>query len=444
MLQLDATGRNLRENPPLQSESERGNFTSPSEVIMHAIEILSGRNSLFGMFAVVLLLAACGGGGANNGSGSGGTPDSGVGLRLERIDAAFVLNAPLFLTSPPGDTARLFVVEKGGRIKVVDKSTSSLIGIFLDISSLVSTGSEQGLLGMAFDPQYATNGRFYVSYTDKTGIGNSVVARYLVSPNPNVAMSTADRIILTVTQPATNHNGGMIAFGPDNFLYLGFGDGGGAGDPDNRAQNRGDLLGKLLRIDVSQSTSPQPAYLIPPDNPYVGQSGVRTEIWSFGLRNPWRYSFDRQTGDLYIADVGQGNWEEVDVATSAGGTGKGANFGWKVMEGGHCYPPGSSCNTAGLTFPLIEYDHSVGCSIAGGYVYRGTALPALQGTYFYADYCQGFVRSFRLVNGVPSQLTDWTSAFAPGGNITSFGEDGVGDLYVMTTQQDRLYRIVQN
>jgi len=247
-----------------------------------------------------------------------------------------------------------------------------------------------------------------------------------------------------VTQPAANHNGAMIAFGPDNFMYLGFGDGGGAGDPDNRAQNKGDLLGKLLRIDVSQSTSPQPAYIIPPDNPFVGQSGVRAEIWSFGLRNPWRYSFDRQSEDLYIADVGQGNWEEVDVATSASGTGKGTNYGWKVMEGAHCYPPGSPCTTAGLTFPVIEYDHSVGCSITGGYVYRGTALPALQGTYFYADYCQGFVRSFRLVNGVPTQLTDWTSAFAPGGNITSFGEDGAGDLYVMTTQQDRLYRIVQN
>ncbi len=252
--------------------------------------------------------------------------ESGVGLHLERIDAALALNTPLFLTAPPGDSARLFVVEKGGRIKVVGKATNSLIGIFLDISSLVSNGSEQGLLGMAFDPQYAINRRFYVSYTDTSG--NSVIARYLVSAgDANVAVNTADRIILTVVQPFANHNGGMIAFGPDNFLYLGFGDGGSGGDPGNRAQNKGELLGKLLRIDVSQSTSPQPAYTIPTGNPFVGQLGVREEIWSFGLRNPWRYSFDRQSGDLYVADVGQDHWEEVDVATATGGAGKGTNYG---------------------------------------------------------------------------------------------------------------------
>ncbi|MEO8164241.1 MAG: PQQ-dependent sugar dehydrogenase, partial [Betaproteobacteria bacterium] len=237
--------------------------------------------------------------------------------------------------------------------------------------------------------------------------------------------------------------GGMIAFGPDGMLYIGFGDGGGGGDPDRRAQNPNDLLGKLLRIDVSQGTpAPQPAYGIPATNPFVGQSGSRAEIWSLGLRNPWRYSFDRQTADLYIADVGQGNWEEVDIAASASGMGRGVNFGWNVMEGNHCYPAGTACNGSALTAPTLEYDHETGaCSITGGYVYRGTAIPALRGTYFYADFCAGFVRSFRLVKGSPTELFDWTS-LRPGAGITSFGEDGAGELYLMTSD-GQLQRIVQ-
>lgn len=407
---------------------------------MHAIDLLPGRNLFFSVLVLGLLLAACGGGG--NG---GGTTPAGVALHLERIDAALSLSFPVFLTAPPGDTARLFVVEKGGRIKVVDKATRSLIGTgtFLNITSLVSTGSEQGLLGLAFDPNYAANRRFYVSYTDTSG--NSVIARYVADQNsPNVAVGTADRIILTLAQPFTNHNGGMIAFGPDNFLYIGFGDGGSGGDPDGRAQNPADLLGKLLRIDVSQGTAPQPAYTIPSDNPFAA-AVLGKEIWSLGLRNPWRYSFDRQTGDLYIADVGQGNWEEVDVSTStvAGDAGKGVNYGWNVMEGNHCYPPGTAiCSTGGMTLPRLEYDHRNGaCSITGGYAYRGAAIPALQGTYFYGDFCAGFVRSFRLVNGTATQFFDW-AALRPGGNITSFGEDAAGELYIMTSG-GRLYRIAQ-
>ena len=406
---------------------------------MRATDLLPGRSVFFSALAIALVVAACGGGGGDAGPAN----PTGISLRLERIDAALSLSFPIFLTAPPGDTARLFVVEKGGRIKVVDKATKSLIGTFLDISSLVSNGSEQGLLGMAFDPQYATNGRFYVSYTDKTGIGNSIIARYLVSANRNVAVSTADRIILTVTQPDTNHNGGMIAFGPDGMLYIGFGDGGGTGDPGNRAQNQGQLLGKLLRIDVSQGTAS--AYEVPLSNPFVGQAGKSAEIWSFGLRNPWRYSFDRQTGDLYIADVGQGSWEEVNVSTStvAGGAGKGANYGWNVMEGNHCFSPSAGCNMTGLTLPRLEYGHNNNaCSITGGYVYRGAALPALQGTYFYGDFCAGFVRSFRLVNGNATQSFDWV-ALRPGGNITSFGEDAAGELYVMTSAGG-LYRLVPN
>jgi len=371
-----------------------------------------------------------------------GTPPA-IALRLERIDAGLSLNFPLFLTAPPGDTDRLFVVERGGVIKVVDRATNALIGTFLDIRNLVvSTAGERGLLGLAFDPQYSTNRRFYVSYTDANG--TSVVARYLADPNnPDIALTTADRTIITVAQPFDNHNGGMIAFGPDNFLYFGLGDGGSGGDPGNRAQNPGELLGKLLRIDVSLAApAPQPAYAIPSGNPCVGQAGVREEIWSIGLRNPWRYSFDRQSGDLYIADVGQSAREEVNVSTSAGGAGRGINYGWNVMEGSLCFPPGAACSSAGLALPAIEYDHTNGCSITGGYVYRGAAVPVLQGTYFYSDFCTGFVRSFRLASGMVTEHADWP-LLRPGGNITSFGEDAAGELYVITSGGG-LFRIVPN
>ncbi|MGB5082366.1 MAG: PQQ-dependent sugar dehydrogenase [Burkholderiales bacterium] len=337
-----------------------------------------------------------------------GAPPAGLSLRRTQINTGFGLAFPLFLTAPPGDTARLFVVEKGGKIQIVDRATNALIGTFLDITRLVSTGGEQGLLGLAFDPGYANNGRFYVSYTDKVGIGNSVIARYVVDSNdPNAAVPTADRIILTLTQPFENHNGGMIAFGPDGYLYLGFGDGGSGGDPGNRAQNPGELLGKLLRIDVSEGAAGQAAYRAPADNPCTDPTGAKSEIWSLGLRNPWRWSFDRQTGDLYIADVGQGAREEVNFATAASGAGRGTNYGWKITEGSLCFSPGSGCNTSGLTLPYVDYAHAAGgCSVTGGYVYRGAAIPALQGTYFYADFCAGFVRSFRMVNGAVTEHAD--------------------------------------
>lgn len=367
-------------------------------------------------------------------------PDAAFGLRLEQVNAS-PLTFPLFVTAPPGDTLRLFVVEKGGKIKILDRNTGALIATFLDISNLVSTGSEQGLLGLAFDPLYNSNRRFYVSYTDRNGVGNSVIARYLRDlNNPNLALGVADRILLTVTQPFTNHNGGMIAFGPaENVLYIGFGDGGDANDPGNRAQDTSVLLGKLLRIDVSQGNAGDPAYNVPSDNPFVNVPGA-DEIWSFGLRNPWRFSFDRQTRDLYIADVGQSAREEVNASTFASGAGRGVNYGWKNMEGTLCVSP--PCN-AGFTPPVIEYDHSGGaCSITGGYVYRGTVVPLLQGTYFYGDYCAGFVRSFKLVNGMATEQASWPM-LSPGGNITSFGEDSAGELYILT-QQGGLYRIVPN
>jgi glucose/arabinose dehydrogenase len=254
---------------------------------------------------------------------------------------------------------------------------------FLDISSLVSTGFEQGLLGLAFDPNYAMNGRFYVSYTDTAG--DSRIVRYLVSGNPDIAQSSPDRLLLTVDQPFDNHNGGGIVFGPDQYLYIGLGDGGAGNDPLGNGQDLTDLMGSLLRIDAS----PQGDYAVPNDNPFAGDPTASPELWDYGLRNPWRFSFDRLTGDLYIADVGQGDREEINVSPAAQGGGKGLNYGWNIMEGTVCTPGvNPNCNMAGLTLPVLDYDHSGGsCSVTGGHVYRGAAIPAIWGTYFYADYC---------------------------------------------------------
>ena len=355
------------------------------------------------------------------------TPPPALALELVKSGLSF----PLFLTSPPGDTARLFVVEKGGTIRII-KSGNLLAAPFLDISGLVSSGPEQGLLGMAFQPDYATSGNFYVSYTDVAG--DSKVARYVVSIDPDVAQSAPQKIILTVGQPDVNHNGGMIAFGPDGYLFAGFGDGGGLNDQFNNGQDRTDFLGSLLRLDVSGSGD----YGIPADNPFTPPALL--ELWDYGLRNPWRFSFDRSTGDLYIGDVGQDQHEEIDVSTTASGRGKGANYGWPITEGSACLTPPSGCNRAGLTGPILDYDHGDGCSVIGGYVYRGAAIPSLQGTYFYADYCQGWVRSFRLSGSFATQRTDWVS-LRPGGNVTSFGQDARGELYVLS-EAGTVHRIV--
>ncbi len=344
------------------------------------------------------------------------------------------LDFPLYLTTAPGDNNRLFVAEKGGRIRVI-KNEALLETPFLDISNLVSTGSEQGLLGIAFDPGYATNGRFYVSYTDTSG--DSMVVRYLVSGNPDVSQTTPDRIILTIDQPFSNHNGGSIVFGPDEYLYIGMGDGGSGNDPQGNGQDLTDLLGSMLRIDVR----PQGDYTIPGDNPFITHPSAKPELWDFGLRNPWRFSFDRQTGDLYIADVGQNAREEINVAPASQVRGKGFNYGWNIMEGTICTPGvNPNCSKTGLTLPVLDYDHSGGaCSVTGGYVYRGSAIPDIQGTYFYADYCAGWVKSFVYRNGAATDHKDWQS-LSPGGSITSFGEDGQGELYILTSQGG-VYRI---
>jgi glucose/arabinose dehydrogenase len=331
------------------------------------------------------------------------------------------LSSPLYLTAPPAD-ARLFIVEKTGGIRIV-KEGLLLEAPFLDLSTKVSAGSEQGLLGLAFDPEYATNGRFVVHYTDLAG--NTVLSRLQVSADPDRAEPASEQVILTVAQPAANHNGGQVAFGPDGFLYLGLGDGGPGGDPQGRGQDLSDLLGSILRIDVRAGDP----YTVPADNPFVGNPEARAEIWSYGLRNPWRFSFDRANGDLYIADVGESQREEVDVSTAADGGGRAANYGWSVMEGSRCFR-GPACDQTGLTLPLLEYTHQEGCSITGGYVYRGSAIPSLQGHYFYADLCGGWVRSFRDAGGTVADEASWPS-LSPGGPVLSFGEDSAGELYIL-------------
>ena len=354
-------------------------------------------------------------------------------LSLKTVAAG--LDFPLYLATAPGDNSRLFIVEKGGLIRIIKNGT--LLGIpFLDILNLVSTGSEQGLLGLAFDPNYIANGRFYASYTDTAG--DSRIVRYLVSGNPDVAQPAPDRVLLTIDQPFANHNGGDIVFGPDGYLYIGMGDGGSGNDPQGNGQDLTDLLGSLLRIDVR----PQGDYTVPGDNPFISQPAARPELWDFGLRNPWRFSFDRETGDLYIADVGQNAREEINVAPAAQGGGKGLNYGWNIMEGTLCTPEvNPDCSKTGLTLPVLDYDHSSGnCSVTGGYVYRGSAIPEIRGTYFYADYCAGWVKSFVYRNGAATDPKDWES-LRPGGNITSFGEDGQGELYILTSQGG-VYRII--
>ena len=419
----------------------------------------------FSLFALVLLLSACGSG---NSTVAGHpamhaclrtqTPTISpapppvapppIALRLEPINAN--LTFPLFLTAPPEDMGRLFVVEKGGVIKIFDLATQLTVATpFLNLAGQIATGGEQGLLGLAFHPDFEQNGFFYVNVINLNG--DTEIRRYQVtSTQPNQADPASAFPIITIDQPAglTNHKAGWLGFGRDGYLYAALGDGGGGGDPNNNAQNLNTLLGKMLRLDVNADGFPaDPArnYAIPADNPCLGQTGVREEIWSIGLRNPWRPSFDRGTGDFYIADVGQSAREEVNVSTSADGAGRGINYGWNVMEGSLCFPLGAACSLTGLTLPAVEYNHGSGCSITGGYVYRGSvpALQALRGTYFYADFCTRFVRSFRLVNGAVTEHADWSLLLQPAGDITSFGEDAAGEIYVMTSGGG-LFRVVPN
>ena len=329
---------------------------------------------------------------------------------------------PVYLTHAGDD--RLFVVEQDGTIRIVQNG-AILPQPFLNIDPLVgSGGSEQGLLSMAFHPAYGENGRFFIYYTDNNG--GTVVARYQVSANdPNQADPDSAVVLLTLPQPYGNHNGGQLKFGPDGYLYVGLGDGGSANDPLLAGQDKSVLLGKLLRLDVDFNES---GYAVPATNPFVNDEGSRNEIWAYGLRNPWRFSFDRLTGDLYIADVGQNIWEEVHFqpANSPGGE----NYGWKIMEGSHCFQA-ETCDQTGLVLPVVDYQHGAGeCSVTGGYVYRGQQFLSLYGNYFYGDYCSGKVWSLlRQPDGtwVNNQVFGLQGLF-----ISSFGEDVNGELYLLS------------
>jgi glucose/arabinose dehydrogenase len=336
------------------------------------------------------------------------------------------LSRPVFATAPIGDD-RLFIVEKPGYVKILEND-SLVSGNFLDINELVSGANEQGLLGLAFHPDYATNGLLYVSYTDAAG--DSRVVEYKVSADANVADETKARLIIEIDQPYANHNGGMIMFGPDGYLLFGLGDGGGGGDPDENGQNTNTLLGSLLRIGVDGDDFPGNAnrnYTIPADNPFVGTSGA-DEIWAYGLRNPWRFSIDEGTDLLYIGDVGQGAWEEVNINARTVGA---LNYGWNSFEGDHCYDTDDGCHRTDKVFPAIEYSHSYGCSITGGYVYRGSELPDLAGHYFYADYCAGDLLSFKYEAGLVGSEKNWTSDLGKIGRVTSFAVDSSNRLYIL-------------
>jgi len=343
------------------------------------------------------------------------------------------LSGPLDLQVAPGDRSRLFVVEQPGRIRVI-RDGVLVATPFLDISGRISSGGERGLLGLAFHPGYAQNGRFFVNYTD--GSGHTHIAEFRGNPGTDAADAGSERLVLFVTQPFSNHNGGGLAFGRDGMLYIGLGDGGGANDPLRNGQSLLTFLGKILRLDVDRASP----YAVPADNPFLSTPAALREIWAYGLRNPWRFAFDRATGDLFIADVGQNQWEEIDVGLASRRGGE--NYGWNITEGNHCFQPAVGCPLAGITLPVVEYSHGEGCSVTGGVVYRGCRLPGYAGTYFYADYCTGFVRSFRLEGGRAVDPRDWTAALGRGlDRPTSFGVDADGEAYIVD-QDGEVYRIV--
>jgi len=318
---------------------------------------------------------------------------------------------PVFLTHSPDHTNRLFVVEQDGQILIIQKNRM-LPTPFFNLGDKLSTGGERGLLGLAFHPHFPSNGRIFVNYT-RARDRATVIAEYRVSSNPNQATQD-ESVLLVIPQPYGNHNGGMLAFGPDQFLYIGMGDGGAGGDPENYAQNQNELLGKVLRVDVNQ----RPPYSIPLDNPLMKGDG-RPEIFAWGLRNPWRFSFDRKNGQLWAGDVGQNAWEEINVIK------KGNNYGWRRMEGTHCFNPETRCRqNLALVDPVTEYAHEQGrCSVTGGYVYRGATIPALLGTYVFGDFCSGEIWGYRDGHMRLLRETDL--------QISSFGEDRKGELYVV-------------
>lgn len=347
------------------------------------------------------------------------------GIRLQRVVTG--LEDPVYVTHAGDRSGRLFVVEQAGVIRII-RDGRLLTRPFLDIRARVISGGEMGLLSVAFHPRYASNGRFFVNYTADGERLRTVIAEYRVSAaDPNVADRT-ERVILEIGQPYRNHNGGLNLFGPDGMLYIGMGDGGSGGDPHNNGQRLESLLGKLLRLDIDGGTP----YRVPSDNPFVGRAGARGEIWAFGLRNPWRFSFERGSGRLFLADVGQNAWEEIDLIE------RGGNYGWRIMEGAHCFRPQTGCDRSGLILPIAEYDREGGCSVTGGHVYRGSRIRELVGRYLFADYCSG--RLWALTETASGR---WTMGelLATGLRVSSFGEDQDGELYLVD-HGGGIYRIV--
>lgn len=349
---------------------------------------------------------------------AGGLPP----VRLERAfgSLAFAQMTGAFQASD----GRWFVLEQAGRIRSF-RAGDAQAAVFLDLTDVVESGGEEGLLGFAPAPDFATSGVFFVDYT--AGSPRRTVIASFTSAGA-VADRASMAVLLEIAQPYANHNGGQLAFGPDGMLYIGMGDGGSGGDPQRNAQNPNALLGKILRIDVRDRAR----YAVPADNPFAAGGG-RGEVWALGMRNPWRFSFDPANGALWVADVGQGSWEEIDVVR------RGGNYGWNVMEGSHCYGA-SSCDRTGLVLPVYEYDHSLGCSVTGGFVYRGTRIAALAGAYVYSDYCTGTIWALRYEGGsVTAQARIANSGF----NVSSFGRDLAGELYVLQyAGAGGIYRIV--
>jgi glucose/arabinose dehydrogenase len=373
----------------------------------------------------LVLLAFVGGLGSPSAASAAFDPNK-IKIGLQQVGTGF--SSSILATSARDGSGRLFVVQQSGYVRTLASGPGG--PTFLDVGTRVLYDGERGLLGLAFHPSFKTNGKLYVNYT-RVGDGATVIDEYRITTDANNVNEIATRReILVISQPYPNHNGGGIAFGPDGFLYIGMGDGGDGGDPQDRAQDINSLLGKMLRIDVN-GTSTGLQYRIPATNPYVGVAG-RDEIWSTGLRNPWRWSFDRLTGDLWIADVGQESWEEVNRATAASGGARGLNFGWDDMEGRHCYEPTSGCLTAGRTLPIAEYAHVVtgedNCSITGGYVYRGNQFLLLRGGYLYADFCSGRIWTISATAASPATGREVLDTSL---NIVSFGEDEWGELYVV-------------
>jgi glucose/arabinose dehydrogenase len=360
------------------------------------------------------VMCACGG-------SSSSTPAQPSSVKITLVSSISGFSSPVGIQTLNDGTRRLFVVEQGGTIRIVQNS-AIVATPFLDIRSKVTSGGEEGLLGLAFHPNYVQNGRFFVHYDRTVNTqAQSVIAEYARSASdPNVADPASERILLTVNQPFGNHKGGQLAFGPDGFLYIGLGDGGSENDPLGNGQNTNTMLGKLLRIDVNTTTAGK-QYGIPADNPFASGGGL-PEIFAFGLRNPWRFSFDTATGRLFVGDVGQDKFEEVDLVT------RGNNLGWNVMEATHCFNPSSGCNMTGLTLPIAEYSHSEGNAVMGGYVYHGSLIPALQNAYVFGDFGSGNIWML-----TESASGTWTRSLllASGLNISSFGQDVNGELFVV-------------